>query len=159
MSRIKYYLLVFLLVALDQITKLLVYDYLNLYESIEISSFLSLTHVHNYGAAFSFLASEDGWQQYFLVAISSVASLAIIVWIMKTDKQQILKLIALSLLLSGAVGNLIDRAMLGFVIDFIDLHYQNFYWPVFNVADSTITLGIILLIIADFKYSKKVSNE
>jgi signal peptidase II len=159
MSRIKYYLLVFLLVALDQISKLLAYDYLNLYESIEISSFLSLTHVHNYGAAFSFLASEDGWQQYFLVAISSVASLAIIVWIMKTDKQQILKLIALSLLLSGAVGNLIDRAMLGFVIDFIDLHYQNFYWPVFNVADSTITLGIILLIIADFKYSKKVSNE
>jgi signal peptidase II len=159
MSRIKYYLLVFLLVAFDQITKLLAYDYLNLYESIEISSFLSLTHVHNYGAAFSFLASEDGWQQYFLVAISSVASLAIIVWIMKTDKQQVLKLIALSLLLSGAVGNLIDRAMLGFVIDFIDLHYQNFYWPVFNVADSTITLGIILLIIADFKYSKKVSNE
>jgi signal peptidase II len=93
------------------------------------------------------------------VIISSVASLAIIIWIMKTDKQQILKLIALSFILSGAVGNLIDRAMLGFVIDFIDLHYQNFYWPVFNVADSAITLGVILLIIADFKYDKKVSND
>jgi signal peptidase II len=159
MNVIKYYLLAFLLVALDHITKLLVYDYLKLYESIEISSFLSLTHVHNYGAAFSFLANENGWQQYFLVIISSVASLAIIIWIMKTDKQQILKLIALSFILSGAVGNLIDRTILGFVIDFIDLHYQNFYWPVFNVADSAITLGVIMLIIADFKYSKKVSNE
>jgi signal peptidase II len=159
MNVIKYYLLASLLVALDHITKLLVYDYLKLYESIEISSFLSLTHVHNYGAAFSFLANENGWQQYFLVIISSVASLAIIIWIMKTDKQQILKLIALSFILSGAVGNLIDRTILGFVIDFIDLHYQNFYWPVFNVADSTITLGVIMLIIADFKYSKKVSNE
>jgi signal peptidase II len=159
MSKIKYYLLAFLLIALDHITKLFVYDNLDLGISIEINSFLSFTHVHNYGAAFSFLANENGWQQYFLVAVSSVASLAIIVWIMKTNKQQILKLLALSFILAGAVGNLIDRVILGFVIDFIDLHYQNFYWPVFNVADSAITLGVILLIIADFKYGKKVSND
>jgi signal peptidase II len=159
MSKIKYYLLAFLLIALDHITKLFVYDNLDLGISIEINSFLSFTHVHNYGAAFSFLANENGWQQYFLVAVSSVASLAIIVWMIKTDKQQILKLMALSFILAGAVGNLIDRVILGFVIDFIDLHYQNFYWPVFNVADSAITLGVILLIIADFKYDKKVSND
>jgi signal peptidase II len=159
MSKIKYYLLAFLLIALDHITKLFVYDNLDLGISIEINSFLSFTHVHNYGAAFSFLANENGWQQYFLVAVSSVASLAIIVWIIKTNKQQILKLMALSFILAGAVGNLIDRVILGFVIDFIDLHYQNFYWPVFNVADSAITLGVILLIIADFKYDKKVSND
>jgi signal peptidase II len=159
MSKIKYYLLAFLLIALDHITKLFVYNNLEMGISIKINSFLSFTQVHNYGAAFSFLANENGWQQYFLVAVSLVASLAIIVWIIKTNKQQILKLLALRFILGGAVGNLIDRVILGFVIDFIDLHYQNFYWPVFNVADIAITLGVILLIIANFKYDKKVSNE
>jgi len=115
--------------------------------------------VHNYGAAFSFLANEDGWQQYFLVTISSVASLAIVIWMVKTSQTQVFKLAALGLILSGAIGNLIDRAVLGFVIDFIDLHYQDFYWPVFNVADIAITLGVILLILVDLYNEKKTKHE
>jgi len=154
MTQYKYYFLSLILVIADQLTKLMVLGFLELYESIEITSFFSLTHVHNYGAAFSFLADEDGWQQYFLVSISMIASIAIILWMKKTSINQPYKLIALSLILSGAIGNLIDRAVFGFVIDFINLHYQDFYWPVFNVADMAITLGLILLLLVDFKQDK-----
>ena len=154
MSQYKYYFLSLILVIADQLTKMMVLGSLKLYESIEITSFFSLTHVHNYGAAFSFLADEDGWQQYFLVSISVIASIAIILWMRKTSTKQPYKLIALSLILSGAIGNLIDRAVFGFVIDFINLHYQDFYWPVFNVADTAITLGVILLLLVDFKQDK-----
>ncbi len=154
MTQYKYYFLSLLLVIADQLTKMMVLGSLELYESIEITSFFSLTHVHNYGAAFSFLADEDGWQQYFLVSISAIASIAIILWMRKTSINQPYKLIALSLILSGAIGNLIDRAVFGFVIDFINLHYQDFYWPVFNVADTAITLGVILLLLVDFKQDK-----
>ena len=154
MIQYKYYFLSLILVIADQLTKMMVLGSLKLYESIEITSFLSLTHVHNYGAAFSFLADEDGWQQYFLVSISVIASIAIILWMRKTSTKQPYKLIALSLILSGAIGNLIDRAVFGFVIDFINLHYQDFYWPVFNVADTAITLGVILLLLVDFKQDK-----
>ncbi len=154
MTQYKYFFLSLILVIADQLTKLMVLSSLELYESIEITSFFSLTHVHNYGAAFSFLADEDGWQQYFLVSISAIASIAIILWMIKTSINQPYKLIALSLILSGAIGNLIDRAMFGFVIDFINFHYQDFYWPVFNMADTAITLGVILLLLVDFKQDK-----
>ncbi|MBT7295128.1 MAG: lipoprotein signal peptidase [Candidatus Thioglobus sp.] len=159
MIHAKWYFLVLLLIIVDQLTKLLVYGYLKPNESLEITSFLSFSHVHNYGAAFSFLANEDGWQQYFLVMVSSVASLAIAIWMAKTTKQQVFKLLALSLILSGAVGNLIDRAALGFVIDFIDFHYQTFYFPVFNVADMAISAGVVLLILTDLKNNKRSNNE
>jgi signal peptidase II len=157
MTQYKYYFLSLILVIADQLTKMMVLGSLKLYESIEITSFFSLTHVHNYGAAFSFLADEDGWQQYFLVSISAIASIAIILWMRKISTNQPYKLIALSLILSGAIGNLIDRAVFGFVIDFINLHYQNFYWPVFNVADAAITLGVILLLLVDFKKDRAKS--
>ena len=150
--RINYYFLfTLLLIALDQITKLLIYGYIKPHDSIVINDFLSLSHVHNYGAAFSFLADQSGWQRYFLSGFSLVASIAIIIWMRRIDAGRLLKLFALSILLAGAIGNLIDRFLLGFVIDFIDLHYQDFYWPVFNVADVLISLGVILLIFSDIK--------
>ncbi len=158
MTHTRWYLLAVLLIVVDQLTKLLVYGYIKPHETLEITSFLSFSHVHNYGAAFSFLADQDGWQQYFLLSISIIASLVIIIWIAKTSQHHTLKLGALSLVLSGAVGNLIDRAALGFVIDFIDLHYQDFYWPVFNVADITIVMGVFLLILADIRDSKRADE-
>ncbi|MDC3329240.1 signal peptidase II [Candidatus Thioglobus sp.] len=157
MTQYKYYFLSLILVIADQLTKMMVLGSLKLYESIEITSFFSLTHVHNYGAAFSFLADEDGWQQYFLVSVSAIASIVLILWMRKISTNQSYKLIALSLILSGAIGNLIDRAVFGFVIDFINLHYQDFYWPVFNVADTAITLGVILLLLVDFKKDRAKS--
>ena len=145
----KYYFLALLLILVDQITKLLVYGYVKPHESLLINDFFSISHVHNYGAAFSFLANENGWQQYFLSSISIVASIAIIVWMSKVDSSDKVKLIALSLVLAGAIGKLIDRLALGFVIDFIDMHYESFYFPVFNMADVFITIGVMLLIFFD----------
>jgi len=154
MTKIKhYFFLALLLVLLDQVTKLLVYGYIKPNNSIVINEFFSLTHVHNYGAAFSFLADQSGWQRYALSGISMIASMAIIIWMYRTSTTQILKLSALAVLLAGAVGNLIDRAALGFVIDFIDLHYQTFYWPIFNVADILISVGVLLLLLADIEKS------
>ncbi len=148
-----YFFLSLLLVLLDQITKLLIYGYIKPNNSIIINDFFSLTHVHNYGAAFSFLADQSGWQRYFLSGISLLASIAIIIWMYRIEASRMLKLSALSILLAGAAGNLIDRFFLGFVIDFIDLHYQTFYWPVFNVADILIAVGVALLLFDDFKKS------
>ncbi len=149
MSIKRYYFLALLLVLVDQITKLLVYGYIKPHESLLINDFFSISHVHNYGAAFSFLANEDGWQQYFLSSISTIASIAIIIWMAKVKPNDKIKLLALSLVLAGAIGNLIDRLALGFVIDFIDLHYESFYFPVFNMADVFISLGVVLLIFFD----------
>ena len=154
MTKVKYYfILSLLLVMLDQVTKLLVYGYIKPNNSIIINDFFSLTHVHNYGAAFSFLADQSGWQRYLLSGISMIASIAIVIWMRRIEVDQVLKLSALSILLAGAVGNLIDRFFLGFVIDFIDLHYQTFYWPIFNVADILISTGVVLLIFSDLKKS------
>ena len=154
MTKVKhYFFLSLLLVLLDQVTKLLVYGYIKPNNSIIINDYFSLTHVHNYGAAFSFLADQSGWQRYALSGISMIASIAIIIWMRRVAVNQVLKLSALSILLAGAVGNLIDRFFLGFVIDFIDLHYQTFYWPIFNVADILISVGVVLLIFSDLKKS------
>jgi len=154
MSKVKYYFfLSLLLILLDQVTKLLVYGHIKPNNSVVINEFFSLTHVHNYGAAFSFLADQSGWQRYALSGISIIASIAIMVWMYRVAVDQVLKLSALSILLAGAVGNLIDRFFLGFVIDFIDLHYQTFYWPVFNVADILISVGVALLLFSDMKKS------
>jgi len=154
MSKVKhYFFLSLLLILLDQVTKLLVYGYIKPNNSIVVNEFFSLTHVHNYGAAFSFLADQSGWQRYALSGISIIASIAIMVWMRRVAIDQVLKLSALSILLAGAVGNLIDRFFLGFVIDFIDLHYQTLYWPIFNVADILISVGVALLLFSDMKKS------
>ncbi|HIG88549.1 signal peptidase II [Candidatus Thioglobus sp.] len=152
--KLKYYfLLVVFLVVLDQLTKLLIYGYIKPGESVVVNPFFSLRHVHNYGAAFSFLADAGGWQRYFLSAVSIIVSIVIAVWMVRVDTKYVLKLSALSMLLAGAIGNLIDRLSQGFVLDFIDLHYRTFYWPVFNVADILISLGVVLLIFSDLKKS------
>jgi signal peptidase II len=119
--------------------------------SVDINTFFSLTFAHNYGAAFSLWANGDGWQRYFLSSISVVASIAIIIWMFKTPLKRKFKLVSLTLILSGAIGNLIDRIANGFVVDFIDFHYQSFYWPIFNFADIFITVGVALLLIVDWK--------
>lgn len=148
----KYFLLVMLLAIFDYLTKLLVYEYLDgIGHSVDINEFFSITLVHNYGAAFSLLADSSGWQRYFLSSISLIAVITITIWIFKTPVKCKLKVISLTLILSGAIGNLIDRITNGFVVDFIDFHYQDFYWPIFNFADVFITLGVVLLVIVDWE--------
>ncbi len=149
----KYYSLTIALIFLDQLSKILVVNTMEFQSTIVVTEYFSWHHVRNYGAAFSFLADQGGWQQYFFISLSFVASIALIIWMKKIALTQKCELLGLSFVLSGAVGNLIDRTAYGFVIDFIDLHYQDFYWPVFNVADIAISLGVAVLLFSEFKKS------
>ncbi|KAA0445970.1 MAG: signal peptidase II [Candidatus Thioglobus sp.] len=146
-----YYWLTIGLILLDQLSKIFVANSIEFGAIIVVNDFFSWHHLRNYGAAFSFLAEQGGWQRYFFATISLLVSGWLLIWMHKTKPSEKYKLLALSLILAGAIGNLIDRIAYGFVIDFIDLHYQNFYWPVFNGADIFISIGIFLLIIVDWK--------
>jgi len=132
--------------ALDQVTKSVAVDQLQLYQSVGVFDGLNLTLMHNVGAAFSFLSDASGWQRWLFTTISVVVSAAIIVWIKRLPKDQRLTAIALALILGGALGNLWDRVIFGYVIDFIDVYYESHHWPAFNIADSAISVGAALLI-------------
>ncbi len=122
---------------------------------LRLHLFLVLVHFQNPGAAFSFLSDQGGWQRYFLIAISLLAVLYI-PWLINQYKKNILIVIGLLLILGGAIGNLYDRISYGYVIDFIYLHFAEFYWPAFNVADSAISLGVLLFLYGSFKSYKKI---
>ena len=141
-----YYLLCLVLVILDQLTKQIIVSLFTLGESVVINSYLSWTYIQNTGAAFSILSGGGAIQKTFLLAVSLFVSAMVMVWIHKTPAIFRQRLFGQFLLLSGAIGNLLDRAQYGYVVDFIDVHYQNYYWPVFNVADSLIFIGVILLV-------------
>lgn len=135
----------------DQWTKLAILDSIELYQSIQITGFFNLTHVHNYGAAFSFLSDSGGWQRWFFTAIALGVSVMILWWLKGTDKKQLLLPVAFALILGGALGNVYDRVIYGYVVDFLDVYYKQWHWPAFNIADSAICLGAVLLIIDMFK--------
>jgi len=118
------------------------------YNQVPVNSFINLTHQQNTGAAFSFLADAGGWQRWFFVVLASVVSAVIVVWLWRVRKEGPLVLMAgLSLVLGGAIGNLIDRARLGYVTDFFQVWFGDWAFPSFNVADAGITVGAALLII------------
>ena len=135
-------------VVLDQATKWAIIEWVPLYGTVPINSFMNLTHQQNTGAAFSFLAGAGGWQRWFFVVLASVVSIVLIVWLWRIRKENLLILSGgLTLVLGGAVGNLIDRARLGYVTDFIQVWFGSWAFPSFNVADSAISVGAALLII------------
>jgi signal peptidase II len=140
-----------IVVALDQVTKMLVEHALPLGSSVFVAPVLDLVHVRNTGAAFSFLASASGWQRELFIGIAFAASIWIIWMLVRAERGQRVFCIALSLILGGALGNVVDRVRLGGVIDFLYFHWGPHYWPAFNVADSAITCGAILLIIDAFR--------
>ena len=142
-----YYLCCLILVILDQLSKQIVSTNFYLGESREITPFFSWTYLQNSGAAFSFLADGGDTSRYILLGISVVASLGLVVWIQLTSPLLRQRLLGQSIFLAGALGNLIDRALFAHVIDFIDLHYAGFYWPVFNLADSFIFVGVVILLL------------
>jgi signal peptidase II len=135
----------------DQVTKQLVVSSFHLGESLNILPFFDLRYVQNPGAAFSFLADQDGWQRWFFTAIAAIASVVFLVWLAKTPKNNVLLSLALAFMLSGAAGNLIDRVLFGYVIDFLDFHMAGKSWPAFNIADSAIFIGAALMIFDSFK--------
>ena len=133
------------IVAADQLSKYAAVVYLVANKAIEVTSFFNLVLVYNAGAAFSFLSDAAGWQRLFFIAIAAIASVWIVYLLRKYPHQRLFAL-ALSLVLAGAIGNLIDRIRVGAVIDFLDFHALGYHWPAFNVADSAITCGAALLI-------------
>lgn len=136
------------IVVADQLTKWAIVEWVPLYDRVPLNSFINLTHQKNSGAAFSFLANAGGWQRWFFVVLATAVSAVIAVWLWRIRTEGPLVLMAgLSLVLGGAVGNLIDRARLGYVTDFIQVWFGNWAFPSFNVADSAITVGAALLII------------
>lgn len=138
---------------LDLITKNYALSSLIINHSISINNFLNFTLAFNHGAAFSFLSNAGGWQRWFFI-IFSVIVILIITYILVKEKNS--KYIAFSFVIGGAIGNLYDRILYGYVIDFIEFHYNSFYWPIFNIADIAISIGIILLLYSMFaKESKK----
>ena len=151
---LKLYLISLFVFLLDILSKNFIQKKIIYGEQVEITSFLSIVHFQNTGAAFSFLSDQGGWQRYFLIAISLLAVLYI-PWLINQYKKNILIVIGLLLILGGAIGNLYDRISYGYVIDFIYLHIAEFYWPAFNVADSAISLGVLLFLCGSFKNYKK----
>ena len=138
--------LALLILLLDQFSKFLVLtNYLH-NEATVVTGFFNLVRVHNPGAAFSFLAAAGGWQRWLFTAISVVA-VAVILWLLRSHAGQRLFAFALSSILGGAIGNLIDRLVHGYVIDFLDFHWRGSHFPALNVADSAITLGAACLIL------------
>jgi len=135
------------IVLLDLWTKGLATESLTLYRPVGITSWLNMTLAHNYGAAFSFLSDAGGWQRWLFTGLASVVTLVLIVWLFRLTAREKRTAVGLGLIIGGAVGNLIDRIVNGYVVDFIDVFYRNWHWPAFNLADSAITGGVILLLL------------
>lgn len=141
--------LAFLIVVFDQASKIAILRHFNLGDRLELTAFFNLILTYNTGAAFSFLAGAGGWQKWFFI----VLALAISVWILfmlKKHGEQFLLSLALTLVMGGAVGNAIDRLVYGAVVDFLDFHHAGWHFPAFNVADSAITAGAVLMILEGF---------
>jgi signal peptidase II len=140
-------------IALDLYTKHLIQQAFAYGEHLKITTFFDLVRYHNTGAAFSFLADAGGWQKWFFTAISVVASVVIVYLIHQNPKNKFY-CFGLALVLGGALGNLYDRLTLGYVVDFILVYYQDWYWPAFNVADSAICVGVGFLLLDAIKNEK-----
>jgi signal peptidase II len=138
--------LALLILVIDQITKVLILAYYHYGEATELTGWLNIVRVHNKGAAFSFLAGADGWQRWLFVGIGAVAAIFIISMLLSHAGQRLFCL-ALTCILGGAIGNVLDRLLHGYVVDMVDFHVGGWHFPAFNVADSAITLGVILLLL------------
>lgn len=144
-----------LVVILDQVSKLWMDSNLYFNQPINILPFFDLRLLYNEGAAWSFLADAGGWQRWFLSGLSLIVSCVLVVWLARLERKQVWLAIALALVLGGALGNLIDRVVYGHVIDFIDVYYQQWHWPAFNIADSAISVGAVMLVVDAVLEGKK----
>lgn len=145
-------------IIIDLWTKYLVVQRFELYESVNVLPVFNLTYVRNYGAAFSFLADYGGWQKYFFLGLAIVISLGLIVMLWRNQAVKKLENSAYALIIGGAIGNAIDRAYNGYVVDFFDFYWDIYHYPVFNVADIAIVVGAGLLILETFLDKKKKSD-
>ncbi|MDE2598860.1 MAG: lipoprotein signal peptidase [Rhodocyclaceae bacterium] len=141
-------------VVLDQFVKLMIVASFTYGEGLIITSFFNLVHVLNHGAAFSFLADQGGWQRWFFTGLAFVISIWLIAMIRRHQDER-LQPLAFALILGGAIGNVIDRVRIGAVIDYLDFHAVGYHFPAFNLADSAITLGVILMLLQQLLEGRK----
>ena len=142
-------------IVLDQITKVLASAHLVLHDPVPVLPLFNLTLMHNSGAAFSFLSQAGGWQRWFFVVVAIGVSVALIWWLHQLQRNQRWLAVALALVLGGALGNVWDRVTLGYVVDFVDVYYGSWHWPAFNVADSAISVGAVMLLVDAFRGERK----
>ena len=142
---------------LDQCTKLLADAMLSMQQSVLLLPFLALRKAYNYGAAFSFLGDASGWQRWFFIVLALVVIGILITWLRRLPPGNTGARVALVLILGGAAGNVIDRLVYGYVIDFIDVFYGSWHWPTFNIADSAISVGVFLLLLDSFLEHRKAA--
>jgi signal peptidase II len=153
-QRLRWLIVTLLVLVIDQWTKHLAESQLSYARPVEILPILNMTLHYNSGAAFSFLADHGGWQRWFFSAIAAGMSVVLLVWLLRLVRAQWLLAMSLTLILGGAVGNLVDRVRLGHVVDFISVHYGGWYFPTFNVADAAISVGAALLLLDTFLSSR-----
>jgi len=154
-----FFLISIIAIALDQITKWYASNLLSMHQPVPVMPSFNFTLMHNYGAAFSFLSNAGGWQRWFFTIVAAVISVVLIVWIARLKSHEKWLGLGLSLVLGGAIGNLIDRVRLGYVVDFIQWYYDSFYWPAFNIADSAIFVGTAILLLTTFFTPQLLRHE
>ena len=151
---LKWIWLAIVVIIADQLTKYIASTSLEMHTPVAVMPMFNWTLMHNTGAAFSFLADAGGWQRWFFAIIAVVVSVVIFLWIKRLEQHEKWQAIALALILGGAIGNVIDRIWLGYVVDFIQVYYQQWYWPAFNIADSAISIGVAMIIIDSIREMK-----
>lgn len=159
MQALRWYVLALMIIALDQYTKGLASSALDYGRPLPVFSWFNLTLQHNTGAAFSFLSDAGGWQRHFFSAVASVISVVLVVWLYSAPRGQWLLALSLGLILGGALGNLWDRLVLGYVVDFISVHYGGHYFPAFNLADSAITVGAACMLLDSFIAGRRQQQQ
>jgi len=140
-----------LVVVLDQATKWVAVGLLDPFRPVPLVPLLNFTLMYNEGAAFSFLASAGGWQRWFFAVFALVTTVVLVVWLLRLKPHERVTAMALSLVVGGAIGNLIDRVLTGRVVDFIDFYVGDWHWPAFNIADSAISAGVVLLLLTSLR--------
>ncbi|MES9832582.1 MAG: signal peptidase II [Candidatus Thiodiazotropha sp. LLP2] len=145
----------FVVILLDQVTKQMAEAMLTLYESVYVMPVFDLTLLYNKGAAFSFLSEQGGWQRWFFTILAIIVTTVLTVWLWRLKQQEKWVAVSLSLIIGGAVGNVIDRILFGHVIDFLHFHYHEHYWPAFNIADAAITVGVGVMMYDALVLAKK----
>ena len=153
-SLLFYVLVILAVLGIDQWCKMAIESHYLMYEFEPITSFFNLGLTYNPGAAFSFLANHDGWQRWFFTALAIAAAVFFFVQIYQNRERTTLS-VGFAFIIGGALGNMIDRLRVGMVVDFLDFHWQEMHWPAFNLADSAIFIGVVLVFLAEFIFRKK----
>ncbi len=156
---IKWLWISLVVVVLDQFTKWLASSNLEMFSPVAVAPLFNLTLMHNAGAAFSFLSDAGGWQRWFFTVLALGVSVLIVFWLRRLPSTEKTTAISLTLILGGALGNVIDRVRFGYVVDFLDVYVGTAHWPAFNVADSAITVGAVILVLTSWRGGPKSTAD